>query len=289
MVAWLVAPIVVTVVLMLVFGARLFFNTLSPAMDRRRRERDDNYFMASCHSGALARYRWFNRHLPSSPRCRFCLAPFGGLGRVVGIKPSRKNPNYCRGCFEMAPLGGQDMEVGVLFADLRGFTAWCEGRPPEVVARTLNEFYEIASEVITGREGLVDKLVGDEVMGLFLPAFPSLRERTCEVMVGAAQQLMLRTSHLSGSTERLGIGIGLNFGVTRVGNVGVGEVKDFTAVGDEVNLASRLQDCAAAGEIVMSSAVHDRLGDPPLELSAATLNVKGKAEPVTVYSTKPAR
>lgn len=111
-------------------GVPLFFNRLSPTVDARRRNRDDDYFFAECSSGLMSRYRRLNRRLPTDPRCKFCLVPFAGVGRALRVRPSRKNPNFCMGCFEMAPIGGTDMDVGVLFADLRGFTSWCEHQPP---------------------------------------------------------------------------------------------------------------------------------------------------------------
>jgi Adenylate and Guanylate cyclase catalytic domain len=189
-VTWLiVVGAAVLVAALLVWAATpLFFNVLSPRTDGRRRARDDTYLFEACASGWMTRYRWFNRRLPSDPRCRLCLIPFGGAGRILRIKPSRKNPNYCMGCFEMAPLGGHDMEVGVLFADIRGFTTWCEGRDVIEVERTLNRFYAISTAVMADRDAIIDKLVGDEVMGLFLTSFPSLARgsQACVVMVGSA-------------------------------------------------------------------------------------------------------
>ena len=276
-VAWVLAVVLVLAVL-LVLGVPFFFNRLSPAVDSRRRARDDDYFFAECSSGAMSRYRWLNRRLPTDPRCRFCLVPFGGFGRVLRVRPSRKNPNFCMGCFEMAPIGGTDMEVGVLFADLRGFTSWCEDQPPEAVARALNRFYAVTTAVITESDGLVDKLVGDEVMGLFLTTFRSLGDRTCEVMLNAAEEIVRR---LHAGDEPLPVGVGVNFGVARVGNVGAGDVKDFTAVGDVVNTAARLQGCAKPGQVVMAGAVYERVGNRYPRAAEAQFDVKGKADIVT--------
>ena len=284
MVLIVVGIVVLLLLILLALGARLGYS-LVQAYDRRRRSRDDNYFFTTyCRTGFMSRVRWVNRGLPSSPRCRVCLLPFGGLGRVVGFKPSRKNPNHCRACFEAAPLGGHDMEVGVLFADIRGFTSWCESQPPDAVARALNRFYATASAVLTSGDGLVDKLVGDEVMALFLTAFRSLGERTCEVMVDAARELLLRFGQATPDQDPLPVGVGLSFGTARVGNVGVGEVKDFTAVGDVVNTAARLQAKASPGEILMSASVYERVTGQAPEATHRMLVVKGKTEPISVYS-----
>jgi adenylate cyclase len=276
-----IALVVVAVVAIGAVAAGLFFNVLSPAVDSRRRAKDDNYFFDGCRSGLMSRYRWISRHLPASPRCKLCLVPFGGLGRVARIKPSRKNANFCRGCFEMAPLGGYDMEVGVLFADIRGFTSWCESRTPAMVAEALNRFYAAASAALMSRDGLVDKLIGDEVMGLFLPVFSTLSEEPCGVMVDAAHEMLER---IGAASDPLPVGVGLTFGMARVGNVGAGEVKDFTAVGDVVNTAARLQASASPREILMSAAVHERVAERYPGAVPRTLTVRGKNTPVTAYS-----
>ena len=282
----MVGIVVLLLLIPLGLGARLGYKLIQ-TYDRRRRVRDDNYFFATyCRSGIMSRVRWLNRRLPSSPRCRVCLLPFGGLGRVVGFKPSRKNPNHCRACFEAAPLGGHDMEVGILFADIRGFTSWCESQSPEAVARALNRFYTTASATLTSGDGLLDKLVGDEVMALFLTAFRSLGERTCEVMVDAARELLLRFGQTTPDQDPLPVGVGLSFGIARVGNVGVGEVKDFTAVGDVVNTAARLEAKASPGEILMSASVYERVTDQAHEATRRMLVVRGKTEPVSAYSLR---
>ena len=269
---------VVVVIVGLLLGVPFFYNRLAPSVDARRRARNDEYFFSACSSGLLSRFRRVNRRLPADPRCRMCLVPFGVVGRVLRVRRSRKNPNYCMGCFEMAPMGGTDMEVGILFADLRGFTSWCEHQPPSAVEQALNRFYAVTTGVITEADGLVDKLVGDEVMGLFLPAFPSLGDQTCAIMVTAAEEIVRRLHVSADREDRLPVGIGVNFGMARVGNVGVGEVKDFTAVGDVVNTASRLQGCAHSGEIVMSEAVFEQVRDRYPNTAQAHFDLKGKTD-----------
>jgi adenylate cyclase len=275
-----VAAFVAFLALVVLVGVPLLYNRLGPWYDGRRRERDDSYFFNGCWSGKTARHRWMNRRLPNDPRCRLCLVPFGGVGRITRVQPSRKNPNFCMACFETAPLGGSDMEVGVLFADIRGFTSWCEGRAPEEVERVLNRFYAVSASVLAERDAIIDKMVGDEVMALFLPAFPSLREKACDVMVQSAGEILRR---LGAGEQMLPIGVGVNFGVARVGNVGDGSVKDFTAVGDVVNTAARLQGCAQPGQIVMSDAVYERLGDQYPGATPLSITVKGKADSVPVH------
>ena len=275
-----VIAVVAFLTLVVLAGVPLVCNRLVPWHDRRRRERDDNYLFSACASGAMSRYRRIFRLIPAGPRCRVCLVPFGGVGRFFRVQPSRKNPNHCRACYEMAPLGASDMEVGVLFADIRGFTSWCEGRAPQEVESALNRFYAVFTSVLAESDAIIDKMVGDEVMALFLPAFPSLREKACDVMVHSAVEILRR---LAEEEPALPVGVGANFGVARVGNVGGGSVKDFTAVGDVVNTAGRLEGFAQPGQIVISDAVFERLDDRYAAASPLSIDVKGKAESLSVH------
>jgi adenylate cyclase len=219
------------------------------------------------------------RRLPSEPRCRLCRAPFGGRGgrimRRFGRGPSRKNPQICSTCFEFAPMGGVKMEIGVLFADVRGFTTLAENMAPEDVAELLNRFYAAASEVLT-RSAIIDKLVGDEVMALYLP--PLMSQPWVDSLVRDAQDLLTSVGYGTPEGPWLALGVGIDLGPAFVGNVGAGDVKDFTALGDVVNTASRLQSAAAAGQIVMSERLFDRLTSPPQNASTVSLELKGKQD-----------
>jgi adenylate cyclase len=219
------------------------------------------------------------RHLPSDPRCRLCKAPYGGVGgrvmRRAGFAPSRKNPSLCNTCFEKAPMGGAELEIGVLFADVRGYTALTEGMAPGDVAETLNRFYSSATKVLT-RTAIVDKLVGDEVMALYLPQL--MDESWEDEMLRDASDLLAAVGYAPGGEPWLRLGVGIDVGRAFVGNVGSGEVKDFTALGDVVNTASRLQSSADAGQIVMSERLFGRLSQAPAGARAASLDLKGKSE-----------
>lgn len=230
--------------------------------------------------------RKFFRILPSSPRCGMCMAPFKGVGGILlkplpFTSPSRKNPTWCKVCFESAPIGGAEVPVGVMFADIRGFTSYSESRSPDEVARLLNRFYSVATDVFSKHDAVIDKLVGDEVMALFLPGFAG-KDEYIPKMVHSAETL-LRTVGYGGDGEPwLPLGIGLDMGLAFVGNVGSGDVKDFTALGDVVNTAARIQSTAKMGQIVMSERVYEYASDRFPGAPSVQLDLKGKSEPVAV-------
>jgi adenylate cyclase len=220
------------------------------------------------------------RRLPSGPWCRLCRAPYGGIGgrimRRVGFGPSRKNPALCNTCFEKAPMGGVEMEIGVLFADVRGFTALAEDTGPREVAELLNRFYGAAATILA-RSAIIDKLIGDEVMALYLPLM--LPEGWEEHMLRDASDLLAAVGFGASGEPWLRLGVGLDVGHAFVGNVGAGDVKDFTALGDVVNTAARLQSSAKAGQIVMSERMFARLPNRATDASSQDLVIKGKREP----------
>jgi adenylate cyclase len=232
--------------------------------------------MIESHRGRL--FMRTVRRIPSGPRCAVCGAPYHGIGgrigKPFGFAPSRKNPRLCIRCFDQGPVGGREMDVGVLFADVRGFTALSEHRAPNEVAALLNGFYEVAVDVLC-RHAIVDKLVGDEVMGLYLPQL--FADDVGEHMLQDARDLQAAAGPL------LDIGVGLDYGRAFVGNVGAGEVKDFTAIGDVINTAARLQGVATAGQAVLSERVCAIAGGAPGDAVERTFELKGKAAPERVF------
>jgi adenylate cyclase len=227
----------------------------------------------------LYRMRRVVRLIPRAPRCKLCNVPFAGPGRIfklVGYGRSRKNPNMCTACFERAPVGGAELDVGVLFADLRGYTSLVESASPEEAAALLAPFYRAARDVLMRNDAVIDKLVGDEVMALFIPLF--IAEDPIKKMVDAGIELLEQTGALG-----LEVGAGADFGVAYVGNVGEEEVKDFTALGDVVNTASRLQAQADPGQLIVSESVYALVGDRFPGAALVELNLKGKSEPVVAH------
>jgi adenylate cyclase len=226
------------------------------------------------------------RALPASPRCGACGAPFAGVGGLIsgplGYRPSRKNPNLCSTCVELSPPGGAKMHTGVMFADLRGFTAASEGADPEEVSATLRRFYGRAERVLFP-EALIDKLIGDEVMALYLPMRVDVpdEDELPVLMAKQALELLAAVGYGTPKGPFVELGIGLDLGEAYVGNIGDRAVYDFTAVGDVVNTASRLQGCAAGGEVFLSERV--AAGIPDLNATEVEVELKGKAAPHRAY------
>jgi adenylate cyclase len=229
--------------------------------------------------------RWSRvlRALPASPRCGICGAPFAGIGarlvRPLGYRQSRKSPSLCATCVEASPPGGMTMETGVLFADIRGFTSLSERTDPAALSTMLRRFYAAAEDTLFP-EAVIDKLIGDEVMALYLP-YGGRFEAAAPLMLEHARELLGAVGYGSAAGPFAEVGIGLDYGEAFVGNVGGGSYSDFTAIGDVVNVAARLQGEAAGGEIVASARLVERLDSTPGE--PIELALKGKAEPVAAY------
>jgi adenylate cyclase len=230
---------------------------------------------------SMRRFQRMFRRLPSAPRCKLCHNPFAGFGgRLVGLagfKPSRKNPNLCMRCCEKLPPGGIELDIAVLFADVRDSTALAERVGPSEYARLLNSFYVTATEVLVSHDAIVDKLIGDEVMALFIPgiAGPSYRRRAVEAAIDLV-------GTVNGQGE-LPVGAAVHAGSAYVGNVGGEGVLDFTALGDPVNTAARLQSHAAAGELVMASELYAPISHDHPGAVARTVDVRGREQPVEVH------
>lgn len=227
------------------------------------------------------------RRIPGRPRCKTCQVPLGGAGaRVVrllaGIERARKNPNFCNICekFVEEHPGGAEIEVSLLFADVRGSTTIAEALPATEFTRLMNRFYREANRVLVDSDAIVDKLVGDEVIGLYLPAIAPDHARRA---VLAARDLLRATAHAGEGERTVAVGAGVHTGTAWVGAVGSREtVADFTALGDAVNVTARLAAAAGPHEVLVSDEAYaaSALDLGPLE--RRQLELRGRAARVGV-------
>ena len=231
----------------------------------------------------LTRTRKLVGWIPAGPRCKLCLAPLKAPGSVVlrpfGFGPSTYNRRLCRACFKQVDKipGGAEVELSLLFADVRGSTGLAERMPAHEFSRLISRFYGAAGRVVDRWDGLVDKFVGDEVVALFIPGF--VGEDHASRAVNAAQELLRETGN-DGTEPWVPIGAGVHTGLAFVGSIGEGEDCDFTAVGDAVNTAARLASAAGAGEVLVSRAAVDASGFEAAGLETRTLTLRGRDETV---------
>lgn len=231
----------------------------------------------------LMRLRRLFRHLPSDPRCKMCLSPQGGIGgpivNLFGFGRYPRNPQLCNSCFRSAQKhpGGATIEISALFADIRGSTGLAERIGTTAYSTAVAEYVRIASEAIRRPGGLVDKLLGDGVMALFIPGFAGADHAA--KAVEAARTILTEVS--------LPVGVGVHTGPAWVGFVGgVQDVLDFTALGDAVNVASRLGSDANAGELLMSAATVTSAELSTDGLEARRLELRGRTEPLDALSER---
>ena len=205
--------------------------------------------------------------------------------RLIGKRPSDSNPTMCRSCFAFVSRhhGGAEIEVTMLFADIRGSTSLAEGMSSADYHRVLNRFYTTASGVVFDYDGAVDKFVGDELVAMFFPLLTG--ERHAERGVAAARALLRATGHADPNGPWVPIGAGVHTGMAWFGAVGEGAHVELTAIGDAVNVAARLASAAAAGEVLVTSDAAAAAGPDP-SLEHRQLELKGKQDATEVVSLR---
>jgi len=229
-----------------------------------------------------ARAHAWLRHVPGSPRCKMCAAPFGGLGRplmhFIGRDRWAKNPTYCGLCFDLLSTmhGGAEIEASFLFADIRGSTALAERISPTEFRRQLDRFYDTTARIVVERDGIVDKFVGDEIVAMFIPALAHDAHARQAIEAGVA--ILEATGHGDPAGPWLPVGVGVHSGVAFVGAVGEPPVTELTALGDVVNTAARLASAAATGELLITDAAIRAAAWPATGLESRSLELKGKRE-----------
>lgn len=236
--------------------------------------------------GFAAQRKLFMR-LPTDPRCKLCAVPFRGVG-AMALRPfgfaRSANPSLCTKCVvELRKWGltGVEIPVSLVFSDVRGSTSLGERMSPTEFHAFLEHFYRLATDAITRHNGVVDKIVGDEVIGLFFggvsgPDHP-----------GAAVAAALELAEAAAGPDStpagpIPVGTAVHTGEAFVGATGPADaVDDFTALGDTVNTTARLASVAAAGEVLASRAVADAT-DVGEALGSRSVDLRGRIEPIEV-------
>jgi adenylate cyclase len=193
-----------------------------------------------------------------------------------------KNPDSFR-------LGGSNQIITVLFADIRGFTSISENENPERIVELLNRYFTTMSEVIFSHGGTLDKYIGDGIMAIFGAPKTSPLDATNAVKCAIVMQrklLQLNEELKKLGYEPINIGIGLHTGVATVGYIGSEKRSEYTAIGDTVNLAARLEDCALAGQILISEATANACVESFQLIPREPLQVRNRLKPVNLFEVK---
>jgi adenylate cyclase len=235
------------------------------------------------------RQRQLFRLLPGSPRCKNCYAPFQGTGSIIvktiyGKEPSILNPQLCNICEQFAKQyqGGAEIDLSLLFADVRGSTTLAEAMNPTEYSKLINRFYTAATQVMVNSDALIDKIIGDQVAGMYVPGFAG--KEHARRAIDAAQNILHITGHQDKAGPWIELGVGVHTGTAFVGSLGSEQgTSDITVLGDSANIAARLSTEAGIGEILISAPAYTAADIQLGDLEKRTLSLKGRNEPLQVW------
>jgi adenylate cyclase len=184
-------------------------------------------------------------------------------------------------------VGGVKQQATVMFADIRGFTPLSEIMPPEQVVELLNRYFTVMTRVIFDYNGLLDKFIGDAVMAVF--GMPLIEQGIhAEMAVRAALRMQeeiqaLGAQLLKEGKKPVGVGIGINSGEMVAGNMGSMERLEYTVIGYDVNIASRLESVAHSGQILITETVYQKVKNLVEVIKLPPVQVKGRVKPLNIY------
>jgi adenylate cyclase len=207
--------------------------------------------------------------------------PVGVLFHLFGIRRSGRNPNVCNRC-DAHMQEGRIIEMSVLFADLASFTEMTHRLGAERSYQVVDSFFKMANGVLVKHDAFIDKYIGDAVMAIFNAPI-----RNTEHAAAAAAAAVDILEGIKTLRQELKIDlrarVGVASGYARVGRVGSEERKDYTAIGDVVNLASRLEAQAFPGEVLVDGTVYARIAEDYPQVPAESLTIRGFDEPIAAY------
>jgi adenylate cyclase len=225
----------------------------------------------------------FFRRLPSPPRCELCATPFKGpfapLLGLIGKRPFPRNPRYCSFCVSgvLRKKVGAEVEMSALFADVRGSTPMAERLGATGLHGAMDRFYRVGVEVLVQGGAIVDRFMGDQVVGYFVPGFAGREHARRAIETGL--EILRATGHAAGDPW-IPVGAGVHTGTAFIGTVGGTEgLYELTALGEDVTIAARLASIGAAGELVCTEVAYTAAG---MDLSSERREValKGVSVPV---------
>ncbi|MDC1393905.1 PAS domain-containing protein [Flavobacteriaceae bacterium] len=188
---------------------------------------------------------------------------------------------------DLLSLGGQEQDATILFSDIRGFTSLSENMTPNEVVETLNDYFNQMIEIIFKYNGILDKIIGDELMVIYGVPKSNIQDSENAVLTAIEMQeklIAFNQDRCINLKKPIKVGIGVNSGSVISGNIGSTDQMDFTVIGDSVNLASRLCSYAEAGQIIISDAVWNNIKHLQTFKSKklSPIKVKGKAEVISI-------
>jgi len=229
------------------------------------------------------RHRKIFRMFPAKTKCKWCDLPFDHpasslIHFVFRKKPSAYNPHFCNICDDFAVKfqGGAEVELSMVFADIRGSTTLAEGMSATEFKNLIDRFYQESTKIFIKTNAMIDKLIGDEVTAFYMPGLAG--KDYARLATEAAQELLIKTGHKDPHGPWAPIGIGVHTGVAFVGAVGASDgMVDITALGDAVNIAARLASQAKTGEILLSERTVEAAKLDSTNLEKRSLELKGKS------------
>jgi adenylate cyclase len=235
------------------------------------------------------RLRPFYLRLPAEPRCQACYYPFHGFGgsimrRVFGIEPSQLNPHLCNLCEKFLEnyQGGAEVELTILFADVRGSTRMAESMKPSEYSHLINRFYNAATQVLFNHGAMVEKLAGDAITAFFTQGFSGPDHS--RIAIEAGKTILEATGHGQSSGPWIPVGIGIHTGEAFVGSMHSDSgARDIAVLGDTANTGARLASLAGAGEIYISADSALKAGLDSASAEVRRLELRGRSEPVEVW------
>lgn len=238
----------------------------------------------------LKQFQRLHMRLPSPPRCKMCFVPYGGIGgafmRWCGKGPSQRNPRYCNKCDDFINRfpGGAEVELSVLFVDVRSSVGLAERLGPTAYSSVINDFFRVATQSLIDTDGFVIEFIGDAVAGIYPPGFcgPEYARKA----IAGAEHLMRNKMPLAPDGTELLIGVGVHTGTVFIGTVAgaKGGYHDVQPLGDNVNVASRLSSIAEPRQALISEATLIAAGCNVAGLQARRLDLKGRTLPITAYA-----